>query len=61
MVSAFYTAWSDIYALNYYLGSDYEKVDPLDKYTEYFASRDWNQLSQNQLIFEGDTLHLCVY
>ena len=60
-ISAFYTEWSDINALNYYLGSDYEKAIPSDKYSEYFALQDWNQLSQDQLIFEGDTLHLCVY
>lgn len=61
VVSAFYTEWSDITALNYYLNSEYIKGEPLDKYAEYFASKDWNQLSKEQLIFEGNALHLCVY
>lgn len=61
VVSAFYPDWSNITALNYYLNSNYVKGKPLDKYEDYFASKDWDQLSQEQLIFEGDTLHLCIY
>ncbi len=61
VASAFYTDWSDLTALNYYLGTSYLKADPEEKYVEYFASKDWDQLSQEQLIFDGDTLHLCVY
>ncbi len=61
ITSAFYTDWSDLSAMNYYLGTDYEKVDPTAKYTKYFSSKDWDRLSQEQLIFDGDTLHLCVY
>ena len=61
IVSAFYTSWSDIQALNYYLHSNYEKIVPSDEYMEYFASKNWNRLSQDQLLFEKDTLHICVY
>lgn len=61
VVSAFYPDWSNITALNYYLNSNYVKGKPLDKYEDYFASKDWDQLSQEQLIFEGDTLYLCIY
>ena len=61
VVSAFYRSWSELTALNYYLDTSYEKADQSDEYVEYFASKDWNQLSQEQLIFDGDTLHLCIY
>lgn len=61
VVSAFYTDWSDIKALNYYLGCNYEKIDPLDEYVTYFAERNWDRLSSNQLLFEKDTLHICIY
>ena len=61
VVSAFYTDWSDIKALNYYLGGNYEKIDPLDEYVTYFAERNWDRLSSNQLLFEKDTLHICIY
>lgn len=61
IVSSFYTEWSDIVAMNYYLNSQYSKVEQTEEYTEYFASKDWSNLSQEQLIFEGNTLHLCIY
>ena len=61
IVSSFYTDWSDISALNYYLGTDYQKTDSEEQYIEYFSNKDWWRLSQEQLIFDGDTLHLCVY
>lgn len=61
IVSAFYTDWSNITALNFYLGSNYARAEPSKQYAEYYASKDWHQLSKDQLIFDGDTLHLCVY
>lgn len=61
IVSALTQEWSDLLSINYYLGTSYEKAVPSDSYVEYFASKDWDQLSQNQFIFEGDTLHLCIY
>ena len=61
IVSALTMEWSDLLSINYYLGTSYEKAVPSDSYIEYFASKDWDQLSQNQFIFDGDTLHLCIY
>lgn len=61
IVSSFYMGWSDISALNYYLGTHYQKVDSEEQYIEYFSNKDWRCLSQEQLIFDGDTLHLCLY
>lgn len=61
VMSSFLTFWSDVEALNYYMQTDYERINPIDKYTEYFAEKNWNHLSDDQLIFDGDTLHLCVY
>ena len=59
--SSFNQSWSDLSALNYYLGTNYEKVDPVEKYDIYFSEKNWDHLSQGQLIFDGDTLHLCIY
>lgn len=59
--SSFNQSWSDLNALNYYLGCDYERAEPSETYRDYFASKNWDHLSSQQLIFEGDTLHLCVY
>lgn len=61
IVSSFLTEWSNLNAMNYYLGTDYEKADPVEKYDAYFSSKNWDYLSQEQLIFDGDTLHLCIY
>ena len=61
VVSAFSTDWSDLNAMNYYLGTSYKKASPDEEYTEYFAGKNWNTLSKDQFIFDGDTLHICVY
>ena len=60
-ISAFLTSWSDLNAMNYFLNTNYVKTDPVEEYTEYFASKDWDALSKDQLIFDGGTLHICVY
>ena len=61
VVSAFSTDWSDVTALNYYMQTSYEKVSRVEKYEKYFSGKNWYHLSNDQLIFDGDTLHLCVY
>jgi hypothetical protein len=61
VVSSFNTSWSNINALNYYLDTQFEKVDCDEQYIEYFSNFDWECLSKEQLVFEGDTLHLCIY
>lgn len=61
MVSSFTTEWSQLEAMNYYQGTSYEEADKNPEIEEYFASKDWNTLSAEQLIFKGDTLHICVY
>lgn len=61
VVSTFVTPWSDINAMNYYLPVHYDKIAPAEKYKKYFAEKNWNHLSKDQLIFDGDTLHICVY
>ena len=60
-ISAFLTSWSDLNAMNYFLHTDYKKAPQSEEYIEYFASKDWDTLSKDQLIFDGDTLHICVY
>jgi hypothetical protein len=59
--SSFTTGWSDLNSINYYLNADYERAECDEEYAECFAETDWHSLSSEQLIFDGDTLHLCVY
>jgi hypothetical protein len=61
IVSSFNTSWSNKNALNYYLETKFEKVDSDEQYIDFFSKQDWDGLSKNQLIFEGNTLHLCIY
>ncbi len=58
---AFATSWSDLNSFNYYLDTDYQKGTTNEKYKEYFSQFNWNTYSDDQLIFDGDTLHLCVH
>lgn len=53
--------WSKLNAMNYYLDKDYVMGDSLDEYTEYFGQFNWDTYADEQLIFEGDTLHICSY
>lgn len=59
--SSMSTDWSRLAALNWYCGTDYTEAEPLPEYREYFIEKDWSSFSEDQLIFEGDTLHLCRY
>lgn len=61
VVSALTRDWSDTRAMNYYLHTNYERISPTEEYTKYFSQKNWNSLSEEQLIFDGDTLHVCVY
>ncbi len=61
VVSLFYTDWSDVLGINYYLHTDYIKVEACEKYKKYFKEFDWNGISAEQLVFENDTLHICNY
>lgn len=60
-VSSFTTNWSDLESINYYTNSTYQRVDMDPNYQSYFLEKDWKFFSNEQLIFDGDTLHLCIY
>ncbi len=61
IVSSFVEEWSDVNAINYYLGSDYKKVDCSKSVEEKFSKQNWDVFSSDQLFFENETLHMCVY
>ena len=51
-----------IEALNYFCDRKFEKVDmDVDIYLDNFAGKDWNTYSDEQLVFQEDTLYLCTY
>lgn len=61
ILRSFDTTWSDVNSIIFYSGRDFVKGEPKDSYSEFFREKDWNTFSDEQLIFEGDTLHLCIY
>lgn len=58
---AFSQSWSDANAFEVYTGRRLTKVPQKSEYAEYFASKNWSAYSEEQLIFDGDELHLCRY
>lgn len=60
-VRAHGTGWSDLNSLNHLLGTSYERGIPNNEYADYFAGYNWDVYNDKQLIFSGDTLHICVY
>lgn len=60
-IRAYATDWSTTAILKYYLDRDLEIVPKVDTISEQFESQDWNYFNEKQLVFEGDTLHICCY
>ena len=61
VVSAFKHSWSAVAAINYFCNTDFTRVTCPARIIEYFSKLDWDTYSDSQLLFEGDTLYLCVY
>lgn len=59
--SAFDASWSEIKAIEYYTGRTFERGEADDSINEQFSKEDWKAYSEKQLIFDGDTLHICKY
>lgn len=61
VISSFATSWSDLTAINYYSGKQYKRAENDAAIAEQFRCCDWDTFNEDQLIFDGNTLHLCVY
>ena len=53
--------WSALNSINLYLGRDYLEGEQDEDLAEYFASQNWGMYSEEQVVFRGNELHLCVY
>ena len=60
-LKAYYKDWSTIAIFRYYLGIHLELVDANLEFQTEFEQKNWTSFENEQLIFEGDTLHLCRY
>lgn len=60
----FACSWSILYAMNYYCERDFKLVYfriPSQKEEQYKNQVDYTEFSEEQLIFDGDTVYLIVY
>ena len=48
-------------SMNYYSGRVFERGEMVPEYVDTFAGIDWNAFSEDQLIFDGDTVHVCRF
>ncbi|SEG15333.1 Glucosyl transferase GtrII [Butyrivibrio sp. Su6] len=53
--------WSALNSINLYLGRNYTEGEQDPEIAEYFSEQNWGMYSEDQLIFKGNELHLCVY
>ena len=55
-------AWAAGNVYRRFTGTDYtvEEGDP-QVYEQYFKGKNWHYLDDEQIVFIGDTLHLCLY
>lgn len=59
---AFDNYYCIIEALNYYCNRKFEKTTMDEKiYTDNFFGKNWDTYSDEQIVFEGDTMYICTY
>lgn len=58
----FACSWCVVQAMNFYCERKFEVVRmPMDIYNEKVPKKDYKEFSEEQLIFDGDTLYLIIY
>ena len=55
------SGWSRHNSIEIYLDKHFNQGEPDPELQEMFSQKDWNMFSEEQLIFDGSTLHICVY
>lgn len=59
---AYMVSWGDVYTLNYYTNLGLEKVECDRNVKNYFHDNDWDAfMPEEQLIFEKNTVYVCLY
>ena len=54
--------WCNVETINYFGNRKLEKITMSKQiYDENFKGKNWDSLSKEQFVFEGDTLYYCVY
>ena len=58
---AFSSDWGTQGIIEFYSSNSYKFIEPTKDVKSYCESHDWNELNDEQFIFENDTLYLCNY
>lgn len=60
-ITCFATDWSDANAIYHFNNMKLEKIDNNNDLKKYFAEKDWDDFSDEQITFENDTVNICVF
>ena len=60
-IKSVYTSYARMDFLYYYLKNNLEIIRQNNKYIEYFHNKSWNEFNKEQMIFENEILHLCIF
>lgn len=60
-LKAYSKEWGILSIIEYYDGRKLNQIEQDKKYQEKFSKENWTSFSSEQLFFDGDTLHLCMY
>ena len=60
-VRAYSYNWATKAIIEYYSKRNLKEIENDVKVKEKFQEKDWNYFDSEQLIFDGDTLHICCY
>ena len=60
-IKAYSMNWSTISILEYFRKEKFEVVEKNEEIQNKFLNQNWDNFDQQQLIFNNDTLHLCLY
>lgn len=55
------SGWSRHNSIEIYLNRKFEQGESDPELQEMFSEKDWNMYSEEQLVFDGNKLHICVY
>lgn len=54
--------WGDNGAISFWTKRPLKEIEPSKEiYEKYFKDKDWDILGKEQFVFEGNTMHYCVY
>ena len=60
-ITAFFPSWSRVELIEFYTDRRFERVEKNEKIEEDFSKKDWKYFEQEQIIFDEDTVHICVF